>query len=484
MLHRYSTTSGCLIFLMFFITSCEMGQGTLASFPESESDLRTDFNAKALTVTNSPLFELTTPLTDPDGLIFGFDINNRNQVLFRANTQQLIGRAFVLEPDETLTEISSPEPADRVTSTASINDLGQVTGSYFNPDSGTRSYTWSPDLGFVPIPTPGYQSNGIEINNNGEIIGTYREGIPGQSQVYSYNWNSTNGFTDLRNETQITSPVAFNDQGMIAGYTLPPYSARTYQLNGTETVIPFPSGVTDSRATSINSTGSVTGWYTAPNGLIVAYTWSPGQSPEDLTSTGFRNTANDINDRGEVAGTESSVNGIQPLFWDTEGNVHYLPTGDYTYGGANGINNEGVVVGYVHNGNLLQSDLAVWVPDNSDNEPPSISLNQHVTSVWPPNHSMRLAVSDIQATDNADQSPLVEISVQSNEPSNGKGDGITAEDFEVLQSENGIYEVYVRAERSGRGSGRVYTINITATDAAGNSSSETLTVSVSKSKRL
>jgi hypothetical protein len=66
------------------------------------------------------------------------------------------------------------------------------------------------------------------------------------------------------------------------------------------------------------------------------------------------------------------------------------------------------------------------------------------------------------------------LSVTSNEPINGTGDGDTAPDWEIVDS----HHVRLRAERGDNGSGRIYTITITCTDTDGNSSASTVTVSV------
>ena len=69
--------------------------------------------------------------------------------------------------------------------------------------------------------------------------------------------------------------------------------------------------------------------------------------------------------------------------------------------------------------------------------------------------------------------------MESNEPVIGRGDGEAALDWVIT----GDHTVLLRAERSGDGSGRIYTINIEATDAAGNVSvSKTVTVTVPKSE--
>jgi uncharacterized repeat protein (TIGR01451 family) len=110
----------------------------------------------------------------------------------------------------------------------------------------------------------------------------------------------------------------------------------------------------------------------------------------------------------------------------------------------------------------------------TSNPPPVIS-NQSVNiqSLTPPNHKMRDVTVSYTVTDNC--GPLSNrLSVTSNEPINGTGDGDTAPDWEIVDANH----VRLRAERSGRGSGRVYTLTITSTDSAGNSSSKQVFVSV------
>ena len=81
-----------------------------------------------------------------------------------------------------------------------------------------------------------------------------------------------------------------------------------------------------------------------------------------------------------------------------------------------------------------------------------------------------------QATDICDTSPTCRIvSVSSNEPINGPGDGNTSPDYQL---NGGDLPVDLRAERSGQGSGRVYTIEVECTDASGNSSTKTVDVTV------
>jgi hypothetical protein len=66
------------------------------------------------------------------------------------------------------------------------------------------------------------------------------------------------------------------------------------------------------------------------------------------------------------------------------------------------------------------------------------------------------------------------LSVTSNEPVDGKGDGHTSPDWIVLDD----HHVLLRAERAGKGNGRIYTIGITCVDGGRNSAHERVEVSV------
>jgi N-acetylneuraminic acid mutarotase len=130
------------------------------------------------------------------------------------------------------------------------------------------------------------------------------------------------------------------------------------------------------------------------------------------------------------------------------------------------------------NGAFDEDEVVITVQDNSA---PTLTLTQHATQLWPPNHQMVKAAS-FSASDGCSATTTLTIAVTSNEPVNGAGDGDTAPDWNVLTTASGT-EVWVRSERKGSGSGRVYTITATATDGTGNSSTSTATVKVPKSQK-
>src|SRR5439155_16532562 len=92
---------------------------------------------------------------------------------------------------------------------------------------------------------------------------------------------------------------------------------------------------------------------------------------------------------------------------------------------------------------------------------------------WPPNHKMVDITVDYRVLDNCGPVRLA-LNVASNEAIDGTGDGHTAPDWQVADE----HHVQLRAERAGNGSGRVYTIGITAVDSANQSATQSVTVRV------
>jgi len=122
-------------------------------------------------------------------------------------------------------------------------------------------------------------------------------------------------------------------------------------------------------------------------------------------------------------------------------------------------------------GNIATCSFLVTVRDSI--KPMITDVSANPSSLWPPNHKMRNVKVNYNSTDNC--GPVTNVlTVRSNEPINGIGDGNTEVDWEVINN----HLVKLRAERSGTLEGRIYTIKITSTDASGNVSTETVDVTV------
>jgi hypothetical protein len=114
-----------------------------------------------------------------------------------------------------------------------------------------------------------------------------------------------------------------------------------------------------------------------------------------------------------------------------------------------------------------------------DITPPTLTVKLSPNSLWPPNHKMKDVTATIVAKDECDPNPQVRLlSIVSNEPDNGLGDGDTAGDVGGAATGTDDRSFQVRAERSGRGNGRIYTVTYEARDVSGNATVRTATVTV------
>ncbi len=109
-----------------------------------------------------------------------------------------------------------------------------------------------------------------------------------------------------------------------------------------------------------------------------------------------------------------------------------------------------------------------------DAEPPVISdVSADPSTLFPPNHKMKLVKISYEVNDNC--GPVTTfLTISSNEPENGTGDGDTNGDWEILND----HQVKLRSERSGTGNGRIYTVTIHATDEAGNTTTQNVLITV------
>jgi hypothetical protein len=112
-----------------------------------------------------------------------------------------------------------------------------------------------------------------------------------------------------------------------------------------------------------------------------------------------------------------------------------------------------------------------------DVEPPKITASVAPDLLWPPNHKMVDITATVSVTDNC-SADFVLYSITSNEPDNGLGDGDKPDDIQPGTSGDPRTQFMLRAERSGMGSGRVYTIKYMAMDDAENTAWATVSVVV------
>ncbi|MBI3753905.1 MAG: hypothetical protein HY266_07700 [Deltaproteobacteria bacterium] len=182
-------------------------------------------------------------------------------------------------------------------------------------------------------------------------------------------------------------------------------------------------------------------------------------------------TALDIGER-EVPALEpgqENESGSQALTLPSD-----LPAGTYYLGAC--ADSDNAVVELNESNNCETNKLNIFVPvEPSSNQPPDCT--QAIPSnntLWPPNHKLVLiSISGITDPD-GDPVAVTITGITQDEPVNGLGDGDTSPDgFGV-----GTSQSQIRAERSGKGNGRVYAISFTADDGKGGSCSGQVKVGV------
>jgi hypothetical protein len=109
-----------------------------------------------------------------------------------------------------------------------------------------------------------------------------------------------------------------------------------------------------------------------------------------------------------------------------------------------------------------------------DTTAPTLAPAASPTILWPPNHQMVPITITANASDNSGMPVTLTAQVSCNEPNDGSQYWTTP----VIDQASGIITVQLQASRLGKGTGRNYVIDITATDQAGNTSSAKAVVTV------
>lgn len=150
----------------------------------------------------------------------------------------------------------------------------------------------------------------------------------------------------------------------------------------------------------------------------------------------------------------------------------YLVTDLLVFGGGASLVAENAFVAEP----FLASEFEGYVRDRT---PPTLLLSADPSLLWPPNHRMVPVEVGVVVRDDIDPSPQVRLlSVVSDEADDGLGDGDTANDIQDAQLGTDDRAVSLRAERSGTGFDRIYTLTYEARDAAGNVATGQVTVTV------
>jgi probable HAF family extracellular repeat protein len=322
-----------------------------------------------------------------------------------------------------------------------VNASGQVVGESQLPDGRSHAFTWTSAGGMVDLGTLGGASSvALAVNASGQVAGNTT--LAGETATRAFSWTAAGGMIDLG--------VPGTDSA-VPGYRQPEF--------------PFTNR-------GLNAHGQIVG-SGAPVAPVVHWSWTPAGGVvllDPLEGT----TATDgpgplaVNDSGQVVGYAYVLRpphgwAAHAFSWTASGGTVDLTPQGVGDSRAYAVNASGLIAGVNGSGHAV-----LW----HVRQPPTItSVTATPNVLWPPNHKMVRVAVTVDALDESGDAPVCRITtVRSSEPIwvPGETDWIIT----------GPLSVSLRAERAGAGPGRVYTITVTCTNAAGLSATKDVTVAV------
>jgi probable HAF family extracellular repeat protein len=256
-----------------------------------------------------------------------------------------------------------------------INDNGQVTGTGGNGGA----FLWDPVTGLQDLGTlGGSQASGSRINANGQVTGTSQI-APGSFQTHAFLWDTMGGMQDLGTLGGTNSiGLGINSRGQVTGMDdsegVPPRAFLWDPVTGMQDLGNLGGSNISSFGNDINDSGQVTGASTIDVGLR-AFLWDPATGMQDLgTLGGFNSYGAGINAFGQVTGWSTTATGGAGAFlWDPVAgmldlNQMIAPGSGWILGQGLAINDIGQItgsgtVGGVERGFLLTPIAVTEVPE-------------------------------------------------------------------------------------------------------------------------
>jgi hypothetical protein len=353
------------------------------------------------------------------------------------NDARVVGTSTLL-PDGKVMVVGGMQAYPNVLASAELYDPVSGTWTFTGGMGVGRMYHTATQLaGGNVLVAGGYATSYGVIQPTAEIynflLGTW-------SPAVSMSIGRHNPSATLLSDGRVLLAGGWDPSGVILA------SAEVYAVNQPPTAAPSGGGTYE-----INSPVALGGTVSDVDGDLLSYKWMEG------TAT--------------LSGSEGSI--VAPPGGAPAGLVPYmistLPLGEHTITlqVSDAINP------------AISQDIIVKIIDDIA---PTLSPAPDKTILWPANHKMIPVTIFANASDNSGGAVNLSASVASNEPQEGLGDGDTPQDWTTPVINSGIITLQLRAERSGKGSGRIYTITIVATDETGNASTATLNILVPHDK--
>ena len=278
--------------------------------------------------------------------------------------------------------------------------------------------------------------------------------------------------------------VTGQSQGSSGGadYTTVAYDSGGHQLwvarhsTGTASAI-----AVDSNTGNVYVTGQGQGSGTGTDFTTIAYSRQDTTPPVTTASASPSPNSNGWNNTNVTVtlnstDSESGGSGVKQIQY-TLGGAQTLDTQTVSGSTASAaISAEGITtLNYFGTDNAGNAEQSKVLTVQIDKTPPVVSgMPASGCALWPPNNQM-VQVATITAADAlTGLAPgSFQLTGSSNEPSDP-----SKPDVVITSNGSGGYVIKLRARRLGSGTGRIYTLNATATDLAGNTVTSTATCSV------
>lgn len=283
----------------------------------------------------------TVSISAPD-LSFAAPVamNLSGQVVgYAGNTDDGGTYAFSWTSGGGLVNIDSPGTVtNKISSSNSVNDAGQVVGIAQDASFNDRAFLWTQTGGLIDLGTlKGYASSGaMDINASGQIVGAAYNVDPntGQASYRAVLWDapktarSAGRISDFLGKSHFGNSKAYsiNASGEIAGIVEAAtggYQAFHWDKKKTKLTIIGTPGIVFENAdmtVSINATGQVIGNYMDTSGLTHAFSWSQAGGKKEIGGVSSLSYA--INSSGQVVGTYADESGMPRAFvWSSAGGL-------------------------------------------------------------------------------------------------------------------------------------------------------------------
>jgi probable HAF family extracellular repeat protein len=254
-------------------------------------------------------------------------------------------------------------PAGGINSSAGdINNAGQIVGSYQDTSFNFHALYWAgSSVQSTALPTAGgaTSSQAGGINDSGAIIGSYTT----VASTFACTWSgksSTPTALAKPSGASIYYGSGINNSGLVTGFYRD--ASSNYQacywpgVAFGAVALGNPSGAVQSYAGGVNAKNQIVGSYQGSTSAYQACFWSgPSVTPTTLpTPAGtLSSQASGINSQGQIVGafstTAVNLNGAHACIWNgstvTDLNTLIDPASGWLLKAANGINDAGQIIG-------------------------------------------------------------------------------------------------------------------------------------------